>query len=214
MAVRGLGKYRLAPGYTSFSVDPTLWSKWSDQRKEQHMKRYFEYVAKPSEIYQKPANAGKKGNSFEVKRRSTQPEAEIFIDRVNKDTVTPIKLTKTNKETGEWEVEGYSMELDPLNTESCTPSYVLVEKGSKDCPKRVKRCEMCRFEFNGTDKYVVKTAGVREFTGKSGRIERHQGNVYLHFLTTCLTKFDKTFHCSLLKIPKRTPTEYQKRRYR
>lgn len=45
---------------TSFSVDPTLWSKWSDQRKEQHMKRFFEYVAKSSEIYQKSANAGKK----------------------------------------------------------------------------------------------------------------------------------------------------------
>ena len=169
------------------------------------MKRFFEYVAKPSKIYQKPVNAGKKGNSFEVKRRSTQPEAEIFIDRVNKDTVTPIKLTKTNKETYEWEVEGNSMEHDPLNTErSCTPSYVLVEKGSKYCPKRVKRCETCRFEFNGTDKYVVKTVGVREFTGKPGSIERHQGNVYQHFLTTCLTKFDKTFQYSLLKIPKRT----------
>lgn len=60
LAICGLGKYRLASGYTSFSVDPTLWSKWSDQRKEQHMKRFFEYVAKSSEIYQKSANAGKK----------------------------------------------------------------------------------------------------------------------------------------------------------
>lgn len=45
----------------------------------------------------------KKGNSFEMKRRSSQQGAEIFIDRVCKDTFTPIKLTKTNKETSEWE---------------------------------------------------------------------------------------------------------------
>ena len=97
------------------------------------------------------------------------------------------------------------MELDPLNTEkSCTLSYILVKKCFKDCPKRVKRCETCRFEFNGTDKHVAKTVGIRQFMGKFGCIERHQGNVYLHFLTTCLKKFDKTFQYSLLKIPKRT----------
>ena len=76
----------------------------------------------------------KKGNSFEMKRRSSQRGAEIFIDRICKDTFTPIKLTKTNKETSEWEVEGNSMDLDPLNTDIC-----ISREGSKHCPKRVKR---------------------------------------------------------------------------
>ena len=132
------------------------------------MKTFFEYVAKPREIYQKPASAGKNCKSFEMKHRFFQSEAEIFINRIIKDTATSVKLTKTNKEIVEWEVEGNSIKLDPLNTErSCTPSYALVVKGSKDCPKNVKRCEACRFEFNGTDKYDVKTVGVRELTGKS-----------------------------------------------
>lgn len=132
------------------------------------MKTFFEYVAKPREIYQKPVSAGKNCKSFEMKRRFFQSGAEIFINRITKDTVTSVKLTKTNKEAVEWEVEGNSIKLDPLNTErSCTPSYALVVKGSKDCPKNVKRCEACRFEFNGTDKYDVKTVGVRELTGKS-----------------------------------------------
>lgn len=76
----------------------------------------------------------KKGNSFEMKRRSSQQGAEIFIDRVCKDTFTPIKLTKTNKETSEWEVEGNSMDLDPLNTD-----ISISREGSEHCPKRVKR---------------------------------------------------------------------------
>ena len=131
LAIRGLGKYRLAPGYTSFSVDPTLWSKWSDQRKEQHMKRFKN---RNSKFIKNQPMLVKKGNSFEMKRRSSQRGAEIFIDRVCKDTFTPIKLTKTNKETGEWEVEGNSMDLDPLNTNIC-----ISREGSKHCPKRVKR---------------------------------------------------------------------------
>ena len=132
------------------------------------MKTFFEYVAKPREIYQKPASAGKNCKSFEMKHRFFQSEAEIFINRIIKDTATSVKLTKTNKEIVEWEVEGNSIKLDPLNTErSCTPSYALVVKGSKDCPKNAKRCEACRFEFNGTEKYDVKTVGVRELTGKS-----------------------------------------------
>lgn len=132
------------------------------------MKTFFEYVAKPREIYQKPASAGKNCKSFEMKHRFFQSEAEIFINRIIKDTATSVKLTKTNKEIVEWEVEGNSIKLDPLNTErSCTPSYALVVKGSKDCPKNAKRCEACRFEFNGTEKYDVKTVAVRELTGKS-----------------------------------------------
>ena len=111
------------------------------------MKTFFEYVAKPREIYQKPASADKNCKSFEMKHRFFQSEAEIFINRITKDTATSVKLTKTNKEIVEWEVEGNSIKLDPLNTErSCTPSYALVEKSFKDCPKNVKKCETCRFE--------------------------------------------------------------------
>ena len=31
-ALRGLGKYRLSPGYESFFVDPCKWNTWSVER--------------------------------------------------------------------------------------------------------------------------------------------------------------------------------------
>ena len=39
-------------------------------------------------------------------------------------------------------------------------------------------------------------AGVREYTGTSGRLVRQTGNAYLHFLTAFLLKFDTTFKYS------------------
>ena len=36
-AVRGLGKYRLAPGYDHFLVDPIKWNRWGLEREAQHI---------------------------------------------------------------------------------------------------------------------------------------------------------------------------------
>ena len=59
LAIGGLGKYRLAPGFTVFSVESALWSRWSTERRQQHLGRFFEFIPKPSETYQKPANASR-----------------------------------------------------------------------------------------------------------------------------------------------------------
>ena len=130
----------------------------------------------------------------------------MFVDRIaDKGTVTPIKLAKSKNVASDWEITNSNETFDPLNTErSQNRSFALIERNSKDCPKKVKRCEVCRFEFNCADKYVVKTTGVRECTGTSGRRARQTGNVYLHFLTACLVKFDTTFKYSSLNIPRGT----------
>ena len=130
----------------------------------------------------------------------------MFVDRIaDKGTVTPIKLAKSKNVASDWEITNSNETFDPLNTErSQNRSFALIERNSKDCPKKVKRCEVCRFEFNCADKYVVKTTGVRECTGTSGRRARQTGNVYLHFLMACLVKFDTTFKYSSLNIPRGT----------
>ena len=51
-------------------------------RREQHLKRFFEFIPKPSETYQKSANAGKKSSrDTSLKRRYIEPEPELFVSK-------------------------------------------------------------------------------------------------------------------------------------
>lgn len=59
------------------------------------------------------------------------------------------------------------------------------------CPKSVQRCEQCRVAFGKNDVVLVKTVGSRERTDKNGKSIKYQGNVYLHYLTTCLKEYDQ-----------------------
>ena len=43
-ALRGLGKYRLAPGYEHFLVDPVTWNKWGPQRQAQHLSSFRQFT--------------------------------------------------------------------------------------------------------------------------------------------------------------------------
>jgi len=54
------------------------------------------------------------------------------------------------------------------------------------------------------DKVVVKSVGVRERTDKSGKIVKYSGNVYLHYLTTCLREYDQTLSFHAITVPSRT----------
>ena len=83
--------------------------------------------------------------------------------------------------------------------------YDLVHRNdNKSCPKSVQRCEQCRIAFHQGDAVVVKTAGVRERTDKSGKIVKYTGNVYLHYLTTCLRKYDQHFTFKDVTVSART----------
>ena len=65
--------------------------------------------------------------------------------------------------------------------------YDLVHRDdNKLCPKSVQRCEQCHVAFNHADKVLVKNVGMRERTDKLGEIVKYTGNVYVHYLTTCL----------------------------
>ena len=83
--------------------------------------------------------------------------------------------------------------------------YDLVHRDdNKLCPKSVQRCEQCRVAFNHADKVLVKSVGVRERTDKSGKIVKYTGNVYLHYLTTCLKEYDQNFSFNAITVPSRT----------
>ena len=99
LALRGLGKYRLAPGYENLAIDPKTWLRLSPESRSLKIKHFVTLDLKPSETYKKPSNAGKKGNA--QKRRIDQQEPELFLRRVEASSITPIKVRKTPKS---WEV--------------------------------------------------------------------------------------------------------------
>eukprot|EP00112_Aurelia_sp_Birch-Aquarium-sp1_P002183 Seg1234.19 transcript_id=Seg1234.19/GoldUCD/mRNA.D3Y31 product="hypothetical protein" protein_id=Seg1234.19/GoldUCD/D3Y31 len=79
-SLRGLGKYRLAPGFQQFFVDPVRWYQWSTERQRQHCDAFFHHKPKISETFARPSNAGLKGNGTQ-KRRRDESEADLFVDR-------------------------------------------------------------------------------------------------------------------------------------
>ena len=102
LAIRGLGKYRLAPGYQHLSVDSILWARLSAETKEKKINQFFKYQAQPSDNYQKPANAGKKGKQPTKRRGSTEPE--LFVDRVQATTLKMKIRKETTSVEDTWEV--------------------------------------------------------------------------------------------------------------
>ena len=92
-SVRGLGKYRLAPGYDQFRVDPVKWNRWGPERQAQHLSALRNFTPKSYDMHKKPRAAGLK-TSPEIKtRRVNLPEPEIFTDRIEIDNDKPKAVT-------------------------------------------------------------------------------------------------------------------------
>ena len=79
-ALYGQGNYRLAPGYDHFYVESTKWFKWSQERKDQHIRVLREFVPNIAETYKKPKNTDLKGNEKNKKRRDGK-EPVLFVNQ-------------------------------------------------------------------------------------------------------------------------------------
>ena len=65
--------------------------------------------------------------------------------------------------------------------------------------------------FTENDFCVVKTYGLREyFCGKAGKQKQTQGNIYLHHLTKCLVKYDKSYSAKMVRVPRCTAEKVSK----
>ena len=104
------------------------------------MGRFFEFIPKPSETYQKPANTGKNSSrDASSKRRWLELESELFDNRIADKpiTVTLIKLAKSNNVAIDWEITNSNETFDPLNPErSQNRSLALIERNLKDREKK------------------------------------------------------------------------------
>ena len=109
-ALRGLGKFRLAPGYERFLVDPVKWNKWGPERQKQHITAFRAFTPLASDTYQKPKSAGLKCTPTHKRRRTELPEPQLFSTRAEvhaeppSKKVSPLRLQKPTGQTS-WQVE-------------------------------------------------------------------------------------------------------------
>ena len=120
-ALRGLGKYKLSPGYESFYVDPCKCNTWSVERQNFHVKKYAQFNPRSYDAYRKPVSAGLK--KAPKKRRAREPEADLFVNRLQElitkkvikqqshkastkeKSVTPVRLKRPIGGAGNWSVK-------------------------------------------------------------------------------------------------------------
>ena len=119
-ALRGLGKYRLSPGYESYYVNPCKWNTWSVERQNFNVKKYAQFNPRSYDACWKPVLAGLK--KAPKKRRVREPEADLFVDileewipkkvikqsshkaSTKKKSVTPIRLKRPIGGAANWSV--------------------------------------------------------------------------------------------------------------
>ena len=76
-AVGDLGKYKVAPGYDQFQVDPVKWNRWGPERHAQHLSALRNFTQKLYDMYKKPRAAGPKPSSQSKTKRVHSPEPEM-----------------------------------------------------------------------------------------------------------------------------------------
>ena len=79
LALRGLGKYRLAQSFENLFVEATTWLRISPENREVKIKYFQTYNPKPSTSYKKPSNAGKKGTRRVIYITKTRIEFRRFF---------------------------------------------------------------------------------------------------------------------------------------
>ena len=216
-AITGHGKYRLSIGYEQFYVDPVTWLRWNTNRRNQHFQTSLAFNPSSYNKYKKPAEAGWKRKPGS-KRRADMPEPDIFDDIVpfvqkNVNQVTPLKITKSKTKNTSWEVQKNLSPaaavhtadmLDPMRVN--TKVYTLVHKSDKSgFPASVKRCEECKVAFMPSDIIAVKTFSIREYTSNvTGKQKQNHGNVYIHYLQSCLKRHDQKFEFKSVIVPNKT----------
>lgn len=202
LALRGFGNYRLAPGYEHMRVTPGIWNKLSPESRRKKIEKFFDFIPKPSSTYIKPSNAGKKNNTV-TKRRTNQPEAELYTNRIMPAKIPKLTISKTQSS---WNINtSTTKQSDLFDPDKSTEKgmTLVLRSNFKECPKSVKRCESCRYSFGEVDVVIVKTSGFRQFS-KDGVLTKQIGNVYLHYMTNCHKEFTPNFEFNSIVITKAT----------
>ena len=56
------------------------WHGWSSARKQEHLKKFREYTPKPTDLFEKPSNSGRKPG-YNQRKRKNASDVEMVMDR-------------------------------------------------------------------------------------------------------------------------------------
>ena len=70
-AFHGQGKFRLAPGYEQFYREPTIYLSWSQERKQDHMRKFLRCTPSATDTWKKPPNTDLKAPLVKKTRRKS-----------------------------------------------------------------------------------------------------------------------------------------------
>ena len=105
-AFYGQVRFRLAPGYEQFYREPTIYLSWSQERKQDHMRKFLQFTPSITDTYKKPSNTRLKPPPVKKTRRN-RDDAELFQNRIvvcATKSVTLFKLEKAG-DPEDWVVE-------------------------------------------------------------------------------------------------------------
>ena len=69
-AFYGQGDFRLAPSYEQFYREPTIYLSCSQERKQDHMRKFLQFTPSITDTYKKPSNGGLKALPVKKTRRN------------------------------------------------------------------------------------------------------------------------------------------------
>ena len=130
-------------------------------------------------LYEKPSNAGKKGDGGAKPRRNETDEMHLFVPfqqpEMPEQQITPSKIQQREGENHKivkvHKVPNKQVRFDPLDPMRAanTKQYDLIHRKDKtNCPKQVKRCKSCKFQFKGSDFVLVRIVANHSWTEKNG----------------------------------------------
>ena len=197
----GNGSCVLAPAYKHWFTQ--RWHSFSLEEKEKYYKSFCSSSPVIENLFNKPDNAGRKGNQRIRVRPSEAPC--ISVDRITPTFVTSTQATLPVSPASPTQLGSPISATSPVQPDSASsteisfldprsdpePVYELYLK--QNLPKNVKKCQgMCGREITNTvkDKLVVKTIGSSSYF-KNGKEVRTYGPLYIHFMSSCLKRFDK-----------------------
>lgn len=197
-ALHGAGRYELALPYQKFFVDSSKWHSWSEERRNNHIKAFYNFIPSFSDKFPKPKTAGRKPN-YQKKTKVTEPE--IVQDRHDNETTSEMQETLPISQS----IHGTSVMVqnesaieirfqDPRNP----PEKMFELFFRKNLSRAIKKCQgNCGKKITPEEPtMLVKTFGQSKWTDvKTGKEKTKYGAMYLHFEAECLKAYDSgTFY--------------------
>ena len=98
-ALFGTGNFVLSAPYQRFKLDSGTWHSWGQNRRNDHVRKFREYVPNPTDMFSKPINSGRKPCFRSRQKVKTPDVVEDRHEQLKKASGAPIVPASSSKES-------------------------------------------------------------------------------------------------------------------